>query len=364
MGPRARARRRERWYGLAVLRGISLPSIALLGLLAASSCGHKRVHAPYAPGQGPRAQDLLALARPQLEAVAVPDAKIVANRVLRGNLAFLAQSPDRFRGSVQVSGNELVTLAATEAGYALRYKLDAFPAGYYHGPPSSCAMEALLGIAFDVDDLVALVLGGAPLLAEPRETISQGWDTAGGYEALELGNDRYVESLHFRKQGDGWIYVGGKLWQRKPDGGKGTLLWTLEHEELERHADAILPVRTRIVAPAGKKQNQVVIHYKSRDLQPPFARTQPDTGGEGGASGGDGPATTGNDTDGGEGGGDDWGEDDGGWENAESQPEPAVAPEPAAAPEPPPATTTAAPTIPKVFVIDGAGMTDRGDLCR
>ncbi|MFO0633698.1 MAG: hypothetical protein U0168_12680 [Nannocystaceae bacterium] len=343
-------------------RGISLPSVALLWLLVASSCGHKRISAPYAPGQGPRAQDLLALARPQLDAVAVPDAKVVANRVMRGNLAFLAQAPDRFRGSVQVSGNELVTLAATEVGYALRYKLDAFPAGFYHGPPSSCAIEALLGIAFDLDDLVALVLGGAPLLSEPRETLSQGWDTAGGYEALVVANDRYVESLHFRKQGDGWIYVGGKLWQRKPDGGKGTLLWTLEHEELERHADAVLPARTRIVAPAGKKQNQVVIHYKTRDLQPPFARTQPDDGGDGGGSGGSGPSTTGNDTDGGDEGGDDWGEDDGGWENAE----PAATPEPTAAPAPtpPPATATAAPTIPKAFVIDGGGMTDRGDLCR
>ena len=43
------------------------------------------------------------------------------------------------------AGNELVSLAFHEGGYALRYKLDQFPQGFYHGPPHQCAVEAMIG---------------------------------------------------------------------------------------------------------------------------------------------------------------------------------------------------------------------------
>ena len=118
---------------------VSLVLCATLG--ASSGCRVRKQPPPYAAGAGPTPELLLGLAAPQVKAMTVPDAKVIANRVLRGNLAFLAQAPARFRGSVQVSGNELVTLAFHEEGYALRYKLDAYPTGFYHGPPSPCAVE-------------------------------------------------------------------------------------------------------------------------------------------------------------------------------------------------------------------------------
>lgn len=341
-------------------------ALVALAVLVMASCGHRNIRAPYAPGQAPAQALLLASTARQLEAIAVPEAKVVANRVMRGNLAFVAQAPARFRGSVQVSGNELVTLSFTEQGYALRYKLDAFPSGFYHGPPSACAIEALLGVALDGDDLTALVLGGAPVIAEPRTTLEQRWDAEGGFEALVVANDRFVEQLNFVPQGDAWRFVGGKLWRRGADGSRGPLLWTLAHEELERHGDVVLPARTRITAPAGRKSNTVVISYKTRDLAPAFAQ-----GSGGGVDPTQGGATEGgHDTDGGDAtaGGDDWGDDDGGWENeAPATPTETPAPsEPAATPAAPAATpaSPAATAVPKLFTIDGAGLTDRGDLCR
>jgi hypothetical protein len=341
---------------------LSLALAVGLGLVA-TACKPKPTAAPYAPGQGPKAEALIADAKPQLDAVAVPDAKVIANRVLRGNLAFLAQGPGRFRGSVQVSGNELVTLALTEEGYALRYKLDAFPTGFYHGPPSACAVEALLGVALDAEDLVALVLGGAPVIAEPYEIVEQGWDSAAGREAVTIRNGRFVQRLDFAKLGDTWQFAGSKLWQRKPDGSRGAWIWSLAHEDMTRHGDAMLPARTRVLAPGKRKDNLLVIQYKSRDLDPAFAKQTGDggatDGGDGGDGGGDGAGDSGASDWGGE---DGWeGEDDGAWEGAEPKPAPEPKPEPPA-PEPKPATTKAA--APKVFTIDGTGLGDRGDLCR
>ena len=305
-GPRwPRRDPREPPAPLRVLSPVRLaPVLALAVGLGVTACKPRPTAAPYAPGQGPKAEALIAGAKPQLDAVAVPDAKVIANRVLRGNLAFLAQGPGRFRGSVQVSGNELVTLALTEEGYALRYKLDAFPTGFYHGPPSACAVEALLGVALDAEDLVALVLGGAPVIAEPYEIVEQGWDSAAGREAVTIRNGRFVQRLDFAKLGDTWQFAGSKLWQRKPDGSRGAWIWSLAHEDMARHGDAMLPARTRVLAPGKRKDNLLVIQYKSRDLDPAFAKQA-----------GDGGNTTdgGNATDGGtptDDGGDDWGGDD------------------------------------------------------
>lgn len=338
---------------------------SLLGALglAAVACKPKPTRAPYGPGEGPKAAELIAGARPQLDAIAVPEAKVIANRVLRGNLAFLAQGPGRFRGSVQVSGNELVTLAFTEDGYALRYKLDAFPTGFYHGPPSACAVEALLGVALDTEDLVALVLGGAPIIAEPYEIASQGWDSAIGREAVTIRNARYVQRLEFAKAGDGWQFVGSKLWLRAADGSRGAWRWSLSHEDMARRGNALLPGQTRVLAPGKRKNNQLVIQYKSRDLDPAFAKTAATD--DGGAD--DGAADDGADDWGADDGGEWEGEDGGEWEGGEpAKPETPAKPEGAAKPEPAPpaAAKPAGPAVPVVFTIDGTGLADRGDLCR
>ncbi len=351
-------------------------AIATAAILAAPACRPKAIDAPYADGKAPTPAELLARAAPQLPAIQVGQAKVVANRALRGNLAFLAQAPARFRGTVGIAGNELVTLSYTEEGYALRYKLDAFPSGFYHGPPSSCAVEALLGVAIDETDLVALVLGGAPVIEGPHEIVQQRWDRVAGHESLEIANAQHVQALYFRPIEGEWRFVGGALWQRGGDGKKGKRLWTLEHENLAEVGDVVLPERTKIVAPGKRKDNLVTIIYKDRELHPAFAEQAPSSDDGGGKDDGA-PTNEGGDWGGGEAGWETEG-GEGGWES-EGDTEASGAPPDAGAETPKPAPSnpgqaaapgdaaakpTAAPTIPKVFHIEPTGLADRGDLCR
>ena len=360
---------------LRLALGLSL-SLAVLG------CGHKP---PYRRGQQPQPQLLLEQTAPKLPALTISDASITVNRLYRASAAMLAQTPGRFRGTVTKAGNELVTLAFHENGYALRYKFDQFPQGFYHGPPHPCAVEAMIGVPFSYEGLVALVLGGAPLLEEPYEVLEQTWDRK-GYEKLIIGNDRFVQELRFAYTGGSWRFTGAVLWQRLPGGDKGPKLWTLHHEELEDVGGVVLPERTSVRAEGPDDDTLVIIRYKERDLNPAWAQVvEPE-----------GPTDDNGDGDQTDGGDHPWG-DDGEWEDDgwETGGEPtddvgdvppddsgggAEAEQPSAETSGPPSEVAAAPVspptadeakgpegpgpVPPVFFIDGAGLIDRGDLCR
>jgi hypothetical protein len=361
-------------------------------LLALAGCRHM-VPAPYARGQEPSSAELLEHTGAQLPALQVSKAKVVANRTQRGNLAFLAQAPGRFRGTVDVAGNELVTLAFHEDGYALRYKLDGFPQGFYSGPPSACAVEALLGVRFDTEGLVDLVLGGAPVIEGPHEVLEQKWDRKGGYERLVIANAKLVQELRFGWVGNDWRVMGGQLWERTTTGERGRRLWTVEHMELEPLGTAWLPAKTKVSAPGKRRDDTVVISYKERDPDPAFAKAQ--GGGDDGDTGDDDGGDPWEDDDGSDGGWEDEGatpatgegdgEDDGGWEDGapsdggaapvgEGAPEgPAAKPEAVTTPpeaetpeptRPQPKVRPEPPKIPAQFQLDPSGLTVRGDLCR
>ena len=378
-------------------------------LCLAASCGHQR---PYKLGQGPTPQALVQNTAPQLSAITVGDANITLNRIIRGELAMLAQSPGRLRASVGRVGNEIMTLAFTEEGYSLRYLYDQIPSGFYSGPPDPCAVEAVLGVPFRYEGLVALVLGGAPVLQEPYETLTQGWDRKGGYEKLVIANDRFVQELQFTLETGAWRFSGAILWERVA-GEQGRRLWSLEHDRFSKVGPAVLPGRTRVRAPVpgkpNKKDQLITIVYKDRDTAPAWAKSaDPATSDGGGHTDGaptsDGPSS------------DEWGDDEGGWENdeggeagsddgwetsggeGESSPTP-PAESPAAAPDnlahvrrdqtvadgarvhlarqlvasprvfgktvaqANPAGQPVGP-IPSVFRIEAGGLTHRGDLCR
>ncbi len=360
--------------------------------------------APYARGQEPAAEQLLARTGAQLPAIQVSKAKVIANRTLRGNLAFLAEAPGRFRGTVDFAGNELVTLAFHEQGYALRYKMDAFPSGYYAGPPSACAVEALLGIRFETEGLVNLVLGGAPIIAAPFEIREQKWDKRGGYERLVLANASLVQELRFGWVANEWRVVGGQLWERDGEG-TGRRLWTVEHIELVSEGGVYLPTKTKVSTPGKRRDDTVMINYKERETDPAFAKGRKPVGGDGPDSNPD-PWE----------GGDPWEEEGDEWEDGAGEWEDGAAPAPADSKAPPasgdPATSpedvttgaegqppakepsqapkagdTAAPkaqlgtpapvsgaaksapvsgaaAIPTVFRLEPSGLTVRGDLCR
>jgi hypothetical protein len=345
--------------GRALLLG-SLVSLTVTG------CLHRP---PYGPGGAPSSDELMLATAPQVDAVQVSSARVVLNRLARGDLGFVAQAPSRFNGGVTFKGLEMIALAFNEEGYGLRSQSDDFiPVGFYAGPPpADCVVEVLLGVPFETAGLVSLVLGGAPVLPAPYEIDAQKWSRKEGYEYIVLRNAHLIQELRFGWIGGGWRSVGGALW-RNDGGKKGPLLWTVEHLDVARVGDVYLPQRTRVVSPGKRRDNIVTIIYKQRNLAPAFAQTAGDDGGEGGDDGGAGDG----------GGGDDgWGGDDGGWENEdggwENQDDPAPADGEAAAPEPQPEPKPApkpAPepkprrSVPAVFFLDGTGLPSRGDLCK
>ncbi len=353
-------------------------ALAVATLLSASVLGGCRHGPPYGPGGAPSSEALLETTAPQLDAIQVSSARVVLNRLARGDLGFIAQAPGRFNGGVTFKGVEMVALAFNEEGYGLRSQSDDFlPVGFYEGPPpADCVVEALLGVPFETSGLVSLVLGGAPTLPPPFEIETQKWSRKAGYEYLVLRNDKFFQELRFGWIDGGWRVVGGALWTNA-GGSKGRNLWTVEHVDVHKVGDVYLPERTKVISPGKRRDNLVIIIYKERNLDPAFAKTSAgpgDGGDEGGDEGGDW----------GDGGweDDDW-ENDGGATEAPPSDDDEAAPDPAsddAEPEAtPPTTEHAAPAktpsastptpaparkVPEVFFLDGTGLPSRGDLCR
>lgn len=366
--------------GPAIVAAVRLALVAATSmLLLVSACGHKP---PYKIGGQPDADALLTSTAPQLDAVTVPDATITLNRVVRADLAMLAQSPTRFRASVSKAGNELVSLAFSEEGYGLRYKLDQIPTGFYSGPADPCAVEAMLGVPLAYEGLVALVLGGAPVLDPPYEITEQKWDRKGGFERLVIANDAFIQEMQFDWVDGRWLFSGSEMWEAS-NGQKGRWMWALEHDRHTTVGTAVLPGRTKVRAPGKRRDTLVVINYRDRQTDPAWAKpaiADPDTGDTGS------PETGGD-----EGGWEDDGgwEDEGGWENdatpageGEAPATEGEAPEPDA-PSPPSvarrelgsvvsiagtktaaAPATATTPVPAVFRLEASGLTERGDLCR
>lgn len=347
-------------------------ALALTCLL--SACAGRTFKRPYAPGQAPDQSALLALSKPQIQAIQVGKASVTLNRALRGSMAFIAQVPGRFRGGVSFAGAELVTLALSENGYQLRSIKGDLPPGFYEGPPDECAVQALLGVTIGTDALVSLLLGGIPLIDTPYQVMGQKWSRKNGWEVIVVRNARYIEELRYGWIDSAWQFVGGALWERRGDD-KGRRLWRIEHKSMVRVGDAYLPSRTLVSTPGKRKDDRITIVYKDRDTNPAFARQSVDAGEE---DGGDDDDDVWGDDDGG-GWEDEGGED--GWEDESETPTAATpaTPEvpstetPAQAPATPrSAVTSSAPapkpnastTIPQEFQLVPGSLARRGDLCR
>ena len=318
------------------------PVFAALLAAAAAGCRPPEILPPYATGQAPEPAALLSAAAPKISALQVPIAKIRIGRAPSGNLMFLAQKPGRFSGQIQIAGHEFVSLAFSERGYTLRnVAADNLPIGFFAGPPADCAIHRLLGVPFAARELVALVLGGAPVLARPYEVVAQSWDARHGHEVLRLRAPGYEQELRFAFVDGVWWPAGGTLWQRRSDG-ELARMWSLLHEELRPVDGTVLPRRTRLAGPSTRRQDLVIITYGAQTVDPAL--------GDSSAAAGD---------------------DDAGWEDEDTASPPSDAAGDDASPPPVPGDTSAATspapaeaTIPPQFTLDGAGLAPRGELCR
>jgi hypothetical protein len=334
------------------MRARLLTCIAWLALVTAVPACAGRIDPPYAAGKAPPAAELLTLVAPRISAIQVPSAKVRIGRAPAGNLMLLAQKPGRFSGQVQLAGRELISLAFHEHGYTLRnVAADGLDLGFYSGPPADCAIRRLIGVPFAKEELIALLLGGAPQISRPFEVVDQRWDRKLGHEVLRLRNATEEQELRFAFTAGDWWVAGSTLWH-KTASGELERLWTILHEDLRPVDDTILPARTRISRPSGRREERVTITYSTQLPNPDLGGSEIAESDEGGWEDEDtasAPAP---------------GEDDGGWEDGEAPPEGAP-PAPAdAAPKPAPVKPAGPPKIPPQFTLDSAGLPPRGDLCR
>jgi hypothetical protein len=329
-----------------VLRPV-LVGFALAAALNLAGC---RGQAPYPPGKPPPVDDLMAAAAPTLTAIQVPRAKVRQGASPAANLMIVAQEPARFAGTIQISGNELVTLAVNENEYGLRWlggrdDGQSLQPGFYSGPPSRCAVETLLGVDLDPEAFVDMVLGGAPLIEGPHEVVDRKWDRKARRERLTIANDRYRQALEFEWIEGHWQFAAATLWAGEQ------WLWTISHEELHEVGGEILPAKTEIRRPKpnGKGDLTVTVTYQKQIPNPTLGgelSSDPPVDGEG--EGEEQPPNAGDTWE------DDW--DDEGWEDGGEAPEP----EPEPKPEP---EKKAPPEIPVQFRGNPTGLTPRGDLC-
>lgn len=334
-------------------------SVVLCVLLLA---GCRGTEPPYPPGKPPDVADLMAATAPSLRAIQVPRAKVRQGGGPAANLMLVAQAPARFSGTIQIAGNELVTLAVNENEYGLRWVggrdgAGSLTPGFYSGPPSRCAVQTLLGVDLEPEAFVDLVLGGAPLIDEPHEILDRSWDRKAGRERLRIGNAYEQQELAFAWIDGHWQFAGSTLWVL--EAGKPRWLWTISHEELHEVGGELLPRQTQIRQPKPNGKGEIVLNisFQKQVANPPLGgelSSDPPREIADGEAAEDAPPPNA-----GDGWDDDWGEGEegeggeGGGEASEpDEPEPDE-------PEP----KVAAPVIPPQFKGNPTGLTARGDLC-
>lgn len=334
---------------------------ALAAVINVAGC--RGLEPPYPPGKPPAVEDLLAATAPSLSSIQIPRAKVRQGGGPAANLMIAAQAPGRFTGTIQISGNELVTLAVNENEYGLRWlggreEGDSLAPGYYSGPPSRCAVETLLGVDLEPDAFVELVLGGAPMIDDPQ-LVDRRWDRKAGRERLTVSNTQYQQELAFVWVDGHWQFAAATLWDNGGD--DGVWLWTISHEELHEVGGEVLPAKTviRRPRPSGRGDLVVTVTYQKQIPNPSFGgELSADPPIEGPGEGEDEPPPNAGDT------WDDWGDDegwdDGGEDSGDASADEVAKPAPESQPRP---EDQAPPEIPPQFRGNPTGLTARGDLC-
>lgn len=345
-----RARRQHLKIG-----GIRTRSLILLvaSVVGSAGCHPRNVRAPYQDAP-PDPTMLLRGDQPPLEAIQVPRAK-VRQRAGSATLMFSAQRPDRFVGTVQIAGNELVSVALRPDRYELRQPAGR-PSlrGFYDGPPSPCAIAALIGLPMEPKVLVSMLLGDAPVIVSPAPSMdghAQRWERAyPGHEVLVLEEGDLRQELRFRWIAKAWHFAGTSVHRRGND--RWDPVFSIAHRDFESFGDRHLATRMDITSNdhAGEPQT-VKIHLLDVTVNPTsLLRGSPSN-----ASTDPGAATAApvDRWD------DDWGAED---DAADGEPEEDAAVDDEGAPRSPDTSEERA-SVPAIFFLSPAGLRARGDLC-
>lgn len=328
----------------------TLPRALLLSCLTVvAGCHPRNVRAPYLEAP-PTPTALLRGFNPPISALQVPRAKI-RQRAGSATLMFSAQRPDRFVGTVQIAGNELVSIALRPDRYELRQPSGPSRSrGFYEGTPSPCAIQALLGVPMEPSALISMLLGDAPVIVASEESMGasvQRWERAyPGHELLILEDERLRQELRFRWISGAWQFAGTAVHRRQGD--RWVRVFEISHRDFESFGQWQLATRVDITSVDANGDSQTVKIHLLDVVVDPSALT-PDRARATDRDGGGTPPPI--DT-----WDDDWADDDTD-EPATPSPNPDDR-----APATPLGTESA--EIPAIFFLSAGGLQPRGDLCR
>lgn len=228
-------------------------------LVAVAGCPKPAVR-PYPP---PTAEELLAALRARqdhlktLRAYAKVDyygkgggdrAKVRVHMLLErgGKLRFEADSP---------LGGALSTLTSDGQKFAL---LDVRANRFLVGPANACNVARMIRLAIAPDDVVAVLMGGAPLDGTIK---SAGWDpNNGGREVLTLAlPDGGEERIELDATNKTWDVVRAE----RRDAG-GSVLWRVSNSDFKDHGGFRLPETEDVQEPPHGADAEI----KFRSLEP------------------------------------------------------------------------------------------------
>ncbi len=196
-----------------------------------------------------------ASARAEYDGPGLQDAKVSVSllAVRGGRLRIDAEAP---------MGGALATLVADGARFAM---LDVRENRFLSGPAEACNVARLLQVTLAPDEIIDILLGGAPLDGEP---LSLYWDPKKGHEVVELqrANGSRLR-LRAAPRAGGYDLVSAEVLH--PDGG---VLHRIEHLAfIDRGNGLRLPQRTNVRDLLHKKA--IYLRYKEVEpnIEPPEA---------------------------------------------------------------------------------------------
>jgi len=335
--------------GMGGLRRVTLLAL-FAGLI--SGCHPKNVRAPY-DGAPPNPSALLRAEGSSITAIQVPRAK-VRQRAGSATLMFSAQRPDRFVGTVQLAGNELVSVALRPDRYELR-QISGRPSarGFYEGEPSPCAIAALLGVAMEPQALVSMLLGDAPVLVSASRSPGgdvQRWERAyPGHELLVLEDDNMRQELRFRWIAGAWRFAGTSVQRREGD--RWERVFQIAHRDFEAFGDRQLATHIDVTSTDSNGEQQTVKIHLLDVIVDPASLVAGSTGTDANNNAHEQAAPI-------DRWDEDWGEEDQDRPQESGEDDPTADEAAATASE----SETGA-SVPKIFFLSPAGLRSRGDLC-
>jgi hypothetical protein len=153
----------------------------------------------------------------------------------------------------------VATLVSDGEHFAL---LDLRNHRFFEGPASACNVASLIRIQLAPEDVVSVLMGGAPIEGAPSGV---SWDPShGGREVLELrAPDGGSERI--------WLDARDRIWDllaAERRDAAGQLRWRVEHEDFQDRGGGVrLPTRTQVEEPPEKADARL----KFRSLEPNVA---------------------------------------------------------------------------------------------